>query len=280
MSRSEEPYVRQLFQRVALDLRRARVLEIRFGLGISAGLIQQYLQPAEHHIGEIDTGIYADVVRFARQWPGVMAILGDWRCARLPVPFDFVFYDPFDYFGEWEAVDSEARLLRGLVGTSGVLCHPHFGDGPPRSLPGFRNAVVEQFTVPEIVMADGLSCNRAAKQSENRGHALVLRIELRTPSSSSASANSHPSSKPSDEQAEAWRSWPAIVENSAGTRVSSRQYSAGRRPKRASWWRCRDRTMRPSVGQHFGDFRKALASAGCPHTLIQAGSRGKPELAK
>lgn len=160
--RSRQAYMQMLFQRVALELRPARILEIGFGLGISARLIQQYLQPAEHHIAEIVSGIFADLVRFAGQRPGVMAPLGDWRCASLQAPFVFVFYDPFDYFSERQDVDTEASLLRGLVGRDGVLCHPHFGDGPARSLPGFRNVIVERFAVPPIAMADGSSCDRAA----------------------------------------------------------------------------------------------------------------------
>ncbi len=162
MSRSEEPYFRQLFERLAKDRRPARVLEIGFGLGISANLVQHYLHPAEHHIVEIDTGIYADLVQFAIARPGVMPCPGDWRTASLAAPFDLVFYDPFDYSFEPYDVVSEASLLRRLVGIEGALCHPHFGDGLPRTLPGFRTVVLEQFLVPEIDMADGTRCSHAA----------------------------------------------------------------------------------------------------------------------
>lgn len=41
MSRSEEPYFRQLFKHLAKALRPTRVLEIGFGLGISANLVQR-----------------------------------------------------------------------------------------------------------------------------------------------------------------------------------------------------------------------------------------------
>lgn len=80
----------------------------------------------------------------------------------MPVPFDFVFYDPFVYSMEPEDDDQEAKLLLGLVGKAGVLCHPHFGDGPVRPLPGFRNVVLERLEVPDITMADGSLCDRAA----------------------------------------------------------------------------------------------------------------------
>ncbi|AKU11312.1 hypothetical protein AzCIB_1410 [Azoarcus sp. CIB] len=162
MSRSEEPYFRQLFERLARDLRPTRVLEIGFGLGISADLIQRYLHPAEHHIVEIDTGIYADLVQFANARPGVVPRLGDWRSASLAAPFDLLFYDPFDYSSEPHDVVSEASLLRRLVSGEGALCHPHFGDGPPRTLPGFRSVILERFLVPEIDMADGTRCGHAA----------------------------------------------------------------------------------------------------------------------
>lgn len=162
MSRSEAPYFGELFERVAQVVRPARVLEIGFGLGISADLIQRRLQPAEHHIVEIDTGIYADLVRFAGDHRGVQAYLGDWRSASLAAPFDLVFYDPFNYTENPDDAVREAGLLRRLVGNEGALCHPHFGDGPPRVLPGFRTVVLERFKVPNIDMADGTRCGHAA----------------------------------------------------------------------------------------------------------------------
>lgn len=180
MSRSEEPYFRKLFERIAQDLRPRRVLEIGFGLGISAHLIQHYLQPAEHHIVEIDTGIYADLVEFARGRPGVVPCPGNWRSSYLPTPFDLVFYDPFDYFPEPDDAVTESTLLRRLVGAEGALCHPHFGDGPPRTIRGFRTVILERFLVPEIAMADGTRCGHAAAL-------LCFPDEVFHPSGSSAS---------------------------------------------------------------------------------------------
>lgn len=162
MSRSEQPYFRQLFERLSKHLRPKRVLEIGFGLGISAELIQSYLRPAEHHIAEIDTGIYADLVQFASARSGVVPCSGDWRSAPLAAPFDLVFYDPFDYFPEPDDAISEANALRRLVGPEGALCHPHFGDGNPRALHGFRTVILERFLVPQIDMADGTRCGHAA----------------------------------------------------------------------------------------------------------------------
>jgi len=163
MSRSEEPYFEELFKCLSNKLHVTRVLEIGFGLGISAGLIQRYLRPSEHHVVEIDNTIAIDLFEFARHHPSVKAVLGDWRHASLDEPYDFVFYDPFDYLGETEEhFCDEDQLLHKLVGTSGVLCHPHFGDGEPRSLSGFRSVVLKRFQVPSINMADGTSCEHAA----------------------------------------------------------------------------------------------------------------------
>lgn len=133
-----------------------------FGLGISADLIQHYLCPAEHHIVEIDKGIYADLLQFAGERFGIFSYLGDWRSTSLATPFDLVFYDPFDYSSDPDDMISEASLLRQLVGTTGVVCHPHFGDGPPRILEGFQTVILERFLVPEIEMADRSCCRHAA----------------------------------------------------------------------------------------------------------------------
>lgn len=169
MGVGQQPVVPDAVEPVGQDVQQeaahvwpARVLEIGFGLGIPAELIQRRLQPAEHHIVEIDTGIYADLVRFAGDHRGVLACLGDWRSVPLAAPFDLVFYDPFDYTEEPDDAVREAGLLRRLVGNEGALCHPHFGDGPPRVLPGFRTVVLERFTVPKIDMADGTHCEHAA----------------------------------------------------------------------------------------------------------------------
>lgn len=163
MSRSEEPYFEKLFEFAAKKVTPARILEIGFGLGISAGLIQRHLRPSMHHIVEIDTTIGSDLTRFANRYPSVTAILGDWRHAQLDAPYDFIFYDPFDYFIDTELDGpSETQLLRGLLGANGILCHPHFGDGEPRNLSGFRSVVLERFEVPSITMADRTSCEHGA----------------------------------------------------------------------------------------------------------------------
>lgn len=163
MSRSEEPYFERLFARLALDQKPERVLEIGFGLGISASLIQRLLCPDVHHIVEIDEGIYSDLQRFATEHQSVTATLGDWRCISTSGLYDFVFYDPFDFFEKTQKdCISEAAKLKSLISRSGVLCHPHFGDGEPRDIPGFKSVILEKYEVEPISMADGSECKHAA----------------------------------------------------------------------------------------------------------------------
>ena len=57
MSRSEEPYFKAIFSRLA-SLTPDKVLEIGFGLGISAELIQKYMEPQLHDIYEIESSIF------------------------------------------------------------------------------------------------------------------------------------------------------------------------------------------------------------------------------
>jgi hypothetical protein len=163
MSRSEQPYFEKLIGSISKKLHPVNVLEIGFGLGISADLIQRNLCPAMHLIVEIDAAIGEDLARFALGHRSVKAVLGDWREVRLDGPYDLIFYDPFDYTEvDKNRAHEEAELLRNLAGTSGVLCHPHFGDGEPRSLAGFRSVVLERFNVPKISMADRTFCEHCA----------------------------------------------------------------------------------------------------------------------
>lgn len=55
----------------------ARVLEIGFGLGISAAFIQRYIQPVTHYIVEIDESIASDLKTFACNHISVEPIIGD-----------------------------------------------------------------------------------------------------------------------------------------------------------------------------------------------------------
>lgn len=164
MSRTEEPYFARMFELLASRVRPLKVLEIGFGLGISAQLIQKHFQPTQHHIVEVEAGIYADLVQFAQSRPSVTAHLGNWATLEIANgPFDFVFYDPFDYAADARLTpQTEAKRLAQFLAPRGVLCHPHFGDGPPRQLPGFRTEILQRLTVAPIVMADRTRCEEVA----------------------------------------------------------------------------------------------------------------------
>lgn len=169
MSRSEEPYFKAIFSRLA-NLQPKKVLEIGFGLGISAELIQKYLKPQLHDIYEIESSIYSDLKEFSVGRPSVRTHLGDWQRQLIKQKYDFIFFDPFDYieigefnYEKWIKGRTEmAERMRKLLSEGGVLCHPHFGDGEVPSLPGFTTIIVERLKVSPIRMADETFCEYAA----------------------------------------------------------------------------------------------------------------------
>lgn len=55
-----------------------------------------------------------------------------------------------------------ALKMRALFSPSGVLCHPHFGDGDVPELPGFTTVIVERMKVSPIRMADETLCEDVA----------------------------------------------------------------------------------------------------------------------
>jgi predicted O-methyltransferase YrrM len=77
---------------------KGRILEIGFGLGISAGYIQSY-NPQSHTIVEI----HPDIITKAKNWAvgkqGVNIIEGDWfevrEAIRVNGPYDGIFYDTY-----------------------------------------------------------------------------------------------------------------------------------------------------------------------------------------
>lgn len=172
MSRTEEAYFQLLFSRLA-HLNPRTVLEIGFGLGISATLIQQYLKPECHDIFEIETSIYQDLLAFSQRYPSVQPFCGDWNRWYIEGHYDFIFFDPFDYHMEEGAQFEEppceqdqracrALKMRTLLNPGGVLCHPHFGDGDVPELPGFTTVIVERMKVSPIRMADETLCEDVA----------------------------------------------------------------------------------------------------------------------
>ena len=165
MSRTEAEYFEAIFSRLSY-LKPLKVMEVGFGLGISATLIQKYLQPVQHDIFEIEEGIYADLHQFASQRTGVRPFLGDWRSFYLEGGYDFIFYDPFDYVDQDQVYSKEssdrACRMRLLLKSTGVLCHPHFGDGDVPDIEGFDTVVVERIKVNPIRMSDETCCEDVA----------------------------------------------------------------------------------------------------------------------
>lgn len=165
MSRTEEAYFQAIFQRLAY-LKPDAVLEIGYGLGISAALIQKHLKPTRHDIFEIEQAIYQDLVRFAEVHPSVHPYCGDWKQSAVNLRYDFIFFDPFDYMPSGQDVGEDrahnAERMRRLMNPGWILCHPHFGDGDVPNLPGFTTVIIERLKVSPIRMADETSCDDVA----------------------------------------------------------------------------------------------------------------------
>ncbi|WP_313281131.1 hypothetical protein [Delftia tsuruhatensis] len=164
MSRSEETYFEKIFKHFA-GIKKKSVLEIGYGLGISAKFIQKYMQPEKHDIVEIEVQVFRNLEKFSLNHASVNPIMGDWKQISADGKYDFIFYDPYDYF--LDASPDEVRRatavkLKKLLKPSGILCHPHFGDGDVPDVLGFETIIVERFTVAPIRMADDSSCSNVA----------------------------------------------------------------------------------------------------------------------
>ncbi|NYS60693.1 hypothetical protein [Vreelandella salicampi] len=165
MSRTEEEYFEALFARLRY-LSPSKVLEIGFGLGISAALIQKHLMPAQHDIFEVEQGIYMDLQEFANRHASVRPFFSAWQTVQNEEKYDFIFYDPFDYIphGQFPSYSKSetATRLKQLLTPSGLLCHPHFGDGDVPDVEGFDTVIVERLQVKPIRMADESTCEDVA----------------------------------------------------------------------------------------------------------------------
>ncbi len=169
MSRSEAPFFERLFKRVS-KLRPSRVLEVGFGLGVSAALIQHHFRPREHDIVEIDAGIFQDLQKFSKKHRGVRAIRDDFWSFKAKQPYDFIFYDPFEYVAnddgsasdDREYYKDKAERVRALLIPGGTFCWPHFGDVKPPRLPELRRTLYELVRVPPYPLHDGTYTEDAA----------------------------------------------------------------------------------------------------------------------
>jgi hypothetical protein len=169
MSRGEAPFFEILFRRVK-HLNPENVLEVGFGLGISAGLIQKILKPRHHEIVEIDSSIYEDLRAFSRKRRGVRGVRGDFWTFKPRHKFDFIFYDGFNYPDEKSdtAEDEKqyaadlADRVNALIRSGATLCWPHFGGDKPPQIPGFKITLHEKLKVPSYLLADGTYTTKAA----------------------------------------------------------------------------------------------------------------------
>jgi spermidine synthase len=162
MSRSEAPLMKKAVQLLAKS-QSQRVLEIGYGLGVSAEIIQEVISPKVHDILELDPQIQSDLREFARTRTGVRPIMGDfWEFAPAS-RYDLVFYDPFDFVDGSDDEDQDeqsqygidmAERLDTLLKPKGVFAWPHFAETRPPVIPGFRR-LTKRLKVPAYLFQDG-----------------------------------------------------------------------------------------------------------------------------
>jgi len=172
MHRSEEPYLRELVENLpTCDVR--SVLEVGYGLGIVARLIEGHFPSIERHeINEIEEAIYNNCRVYAQKLSKIRPLLGDFYEYDFQSPYDLLFYDPYDY--ELVADDSEklkdvCQLYRDrmreraaqLLTMGGILCHPYFGNMDMPLLPGFDLEYRGMYSGPPLVLWDGTKTNDA-----------------------------------------------------------------------------------------------------------------------
>ncbi|WP_455233705.1 hypothetical protein [Geopseudomonas aromaticivorans] len=168
MSRSEADYFEKLFKKLKeIKIPALDTLEIGFGLGISAYLIQKELSPNTHEIIEIEKSIYNDLLIFSHEHPSIKPVLGDWRSLDLSErKYDFIFHDSYDYSGaegwEFDSSKDDYETFKRLLKPGGYVCHPHFGDGPVREAKGFETIILERLVVDPILMWDKTICQDVA----------------------------------------------------------------------------------------------------------------------
>lgn len=162
MARKEEPYFKILFSSLE-EIKPNKVLEVGYGLGISANLIQKKLKPNVHTILEIEDAIGDNAKEFCRIHYGAKTIIGDWINYQTSLKFDFISYDPFDYSElENTSRDRVAKKLKSLLIDDGIISHPHFGDGEVKELPGFNHHILARHKIPSFEAGDGITCEDVA----------------------------------------------------------------------------------------------------------------------
>ncbi len=172
MSVTERPYLRMLlsqFENMCLR----RVLEVGFGLGISAEIIQKTIRPIEtHDIIEIESSLFQDLCEFGLRYPIVRPIHGNCYTYDFRGEYDFLFFDPYDYMiSDEEYMDEnelmgfyqteEVALASRLLNNGGILCHPFFGDVNMPEISGFELQHCHSAKVPAFLLWDGTECETA-----------------------------------------------------------------------------------------------------------------------
>ena len=172
MSAAEKPYLEKLLSQFEKLCPRS-VLEVGFGLGISAAIIQETIRPEEtHDIIEIESGIFLDLCTFGRKYPTVRPIYGDFYKYEFRRSYDFLFFDPYDYtFSDTHILDQkgltefyqteEVTVAYRLLNIGGILCHPFFGDISMPEMPGFKLKNGRSAKVPAFLLWDGTTCDIA-----------------------------------------------------------------------------------------------------------------------
>jgi hypothetical protein len=172
MSARERPYLQMLLSQFENGCPRT-VLEVGFGLGISAEIIQKTIRPLEtHDIIEIESSLFQDLCVFSLRYPIVRPIYGNCYNYDFRRTYDFLFFDPYDYWisdeghmDESELMQyyqtEEATLASRLLNTGGILCHPFFGDINMPEIPGFELKNCRSAKVPGFSLWDGTECETA-----------------------------------------------------------------------------------------------------------------------
>ncbi len=170
MSEAEQPYLKALIGLMARKQIES-VLEIGYGLGITAELIQETLHPRAHHIVEVEQSILNDCREFCCQYSGAKAIAGKYDTAAYPQQYDLLFFDPYDYDLALNRVterqsytqefNREVVLAQKVLRPGGYLCHTFFGDCPPPELTGFSLHDFGLFSGTRIVTGAAQECSQA-----------------------------------------------------------------------------------------------------------------------
>lgn len=92
----ETPYMHALADKVAVE--GGHMLEVGFGMAISAGQIQSHPAVTKHSIIEINKDVFDTMMEFKKTHPSVNGLLGPWQERVHDVvdeSLDGVFYDPY-----------------------------------------------------------------------------------------------------------------------------------------------------------------------------------------